>query len=65
MDHLIARLRHEPDVASGLRAGRLGAVRDFVSAFRPGNRLEVLRLSDPAPFLEESREWLRAAFHRS
>lgn len=37
---------------------RLRAIRDVLSWHR-GDRLEVLRLSDPAPFLRETIDWLR------
>ena len=60
VDHLIARLKRSrrelalPDDAPG----RWAAVRDFLTVWRPGDRTEVLRLSDPKPFLRETIEWL-------
>ena len=61
VDHLLARLRRTPEelalpVGS---AGRARAALDFVRAFAPRNRPEVLRLSDPRPFLRESLDWFR------
>lgn len=53
VDHLLARLRAPGN-------GRLAACRDFLLGFRPGNRSEVLRLRDPAPFLRETADWFRA-----
>lgn len=61
VDHLVARLRHSkrrlslPEDAPG----RWRVVLDFVLAFSPGTRLEVLRLTDPLPFLRETADWLR------
>jgi predicted ATP-grasp superfamily ATP-dependent carboligase len=62
VDHLIARLRHSRE-ALGLPAhapGRLRAVWDFLSAFRPGIHNEVLGRRDPGPALLEARLWLRS-----
>lgn len=36
---------------------RLGAVGRFLLPWRPGNRWEVFRLTDPRPFLRESTTW--------
>lgn len=41
---------------SGLPS-RLGALARFLVPWRPGQRLEVLRASDPRPFIRESRQW--------
>jgi predicted ATP-grasp superfamily ATP-dependent carboligase len=60
VDHLIARLRRSP-AALGLPPGapaRSRALLDFLVAFRPGSRGEVLRLSDPAPAGRELLDWL-------
>lgn len=60
MDHLLARLR-KSNAALALppsAPGRARAVLD-VLRIRSGDRLEILRLDDPRPFLRESREWLR------
>lgn len=61
VDHLIARLRRTPrELALPAGApGRARAVADFFRALGPGNRGEVLRASDPAPFLREAVDWLR------
>jgi len=39
--------------------GRLGAICRFLVPWRPGDRFEVLRLTDPRPFLRESVNWFR------
>jgi len=41
--------------------GRLQALREFMTLFRPGDRNEVLRLDDPAPFFHESLQWFTGA----
>lgn len=62
VDHLLWILRTprriraaHPDLP-----GRLGALGRFLVPWRPGDRLEVLRLGDPGPFLRESVNWFRA-----
>jgi predicted ATP-grasp superfamily ATP-dependent carboligase len=61
VDHLIARLRRTnaelalPDDAPS----RWRAVRDFLTLWRAGDRNEVLRASDPAPFFRETIEWFQ------
>ena len=61
IDHLIARLRHSraaldlPDDAPGL----LRTVVDVLTPFRPGQRSDVFRLSDPLPAWRESLAWFR------
>lgn len=61
VDHLLARLRgSEPATTEG--GGRLEALADFLVLWRPGDRSEVLRLSDPMPFVEETRRWVRDAW---
>jgi predicted ATP-grasp superfamily ATP-dependent carboligase len=61
VDHLLARLRRSR-AALLLPAdapGRLRAVRDFLAAcFRPAEE-EVLRWSDPKPFVRETLDWFR------
>ena len=59
VDHLLARLRHSaeelalpPDAPTCWQAAR-----DFLRLWRPGDRNEVLRLDDPAPFLRETFDW--------
>lgn len=65
VDHLIAALRTPksvrrsyPDIPTPW-----GALGSFLVPWRPGDRLEVLRLSDPGPFLRESADWFRALRH--
>lgn len=61
VDHLLARLRHTPDELS-LPPGQPGRVRsliDFLMIARRSDRSEVLRWSDPSPFLRETVDWLR------
>ena len=61
VDHLLARLRHSreeltlPADAPGL--GRVLA--DVLIPWRPGDRNEILRLSDPGPFVRETVDWFR------
>jgi predicted ATP-grasp superfamily ATP-dependent carboligase len=62
VDHLLSRLRRSsadlslpPDAP-----GRMGAVRDFLTAWRPGQRCDSWRLGDPAPFWRESAAWYAA-----
>jgi len=60
-DHLIARLRYSNEqlaLPPGT-GGRLAAVRDWIAAFHPGVRSEVLRYDDPLPALREAIDWLR------
>ncbi|MGI9078335.1 MAG: ATP-grasp domain-containing protein, partial [Gemmatimonadaceae bacterium] len=61
VDHLIARLRHSA-ASLALPNGapsRLGALREFLTLWRPGDRNEILRLRDPMPFMFETGEWLK------
>jgi len=62
VDHLIARLR-APGPANGSGAGtgrgRFRALRDVVGSWRPRERWETLRFSDPRPFLRETVQWVR------
>jgi len=60
VNHLIARLRASAS-ALGLppaAGGRGRALLDFL-AWRRGDRLEVLRLGDPGPFVRETIDWLQ------
>jgi len=60
VDHLLARLRRtdsELSLPPG-QPGRMGMLRDFFTLWRAGDRNEVLRLGDPAPFIHETLEWL-------
>ena len=62
VDHLIARLRRSredlnlPDDAAGV----LGTAMAVLTPWRPRQRNDVFRLSDPAPFVREAVAWLRA-----
>jgi predicted ATP-grasp superfamily ATP-dependent carboligase len=65
VDHLLWVLRRSggyraafPELPSIARA--LGS---FLVPWRPGDRFEVLRLSDPAPFIRESIQWVSSALH--
>lgn len=61
VDHLVARLRRSP-AALALPPGAPGrgrALLDFLTLWRPGDRNEILRVSDPAPFVRESLDWVR------
>ncbi len=59
VDHLIWMLRHgrRARAADTTLPGPLGALGRFLMPWRPGDRFEVLRLTDPAPFLRESIQW--------
>jgi predicted ATP-grasp superfamily ATP-dependent carboligase len=63
LDHLLIRLRRpiEVDALPPGSASRLGAAFRFLIPWRPGDRSEVLRLSDPMPGLREMGRWLRDA----
>jgi predicted ATP-grasp superfamily ATP-dependent carboligase len=61
LDHLIIRMKEStpryrlpPDAGS-----RPGALLRFLVPWMPGDRSEVLRLSDPGPGLRELWEWIR------
>jgi predicted ATP-grasp superfamily ATP-dependent carboligase len=61
VDHLLARFRSS-ESELGLPPGapsRWQAARDFLRLWRAGDRNEVLRLSDPWPFVRETVDWLR------
>ena len=61
VDHLVWLLR-TPRVARAAHSelpGRIGAIGRFLIPWRPGDRLEVLRVGDPGPFFRESIEWIR------
>ena len=60
-DHLLARL-FKPAAVLNLPEecpSRLATLLDIVLAWRPGDRWEVFRPSDPRPFLRELRLWLQ------
>lgn len=66
VDQLITRWRRSPGelaLPPG-SPGRWRALADFLLLWRPGDRSEVLRFSDPGPFLRESWNWLRHAARR-
>ena len=61
VDHLLARLRRSDEelaLPPG-SPGRLRAVLDFLAGLGPGSRNEILRISDPRPFIRESLDWVR------
>jgi len=60
VDHLLARLRRSPeDLALPPGSpGRWRALADFLTV-RRADRNEILRRSDPGPFLHETGQWLR------
>jgi predicted ATP-grasp superfamily ATP-dependent carboligase len=63
LDQLLTRLRrsrHKLALPQGA-AGRLRALLEFLVLWRPGDRTEVLRWRDPAPFVYELRQWVRSA----
>lgn len=66
VDHLLWILR----APAGYRAihphlpSRIGAIARFMVPWRPGLRYEVLRPSDPFPFVRESRQWFAQILHR-
>ena len=60
VDHVLVRL-FRSEAALSLPPGfqsRWGTLRDFFTLWRPGDRNEVLRLDDPAPFIRETIEWI-------
>ena len=62
VDHLLWILRapHGYRRRTPSLPSRLGALGSFLLPWTPGQRLEVLRISDPRPFLRESLEWFRS-----
>ena len=59
VDQLLQRLRRSSEQL-GLpegSPGRLQSLAEFMNVLRVGDRNEVLRLNDPAPFLHESLHW--------
>ena len=62
VDYLWARLsRSDRELALAPRDSgkRMQAILQALIPWKPGDRLEVLRLSDPNPFLRETREYFR------
>ncbi|MDT8340386.1 MAG: ATP-grasp domain-containing protein [Longimicrobiales bacterium] len=62
VDHVIALLRHgrRYRATHADLPGALGALGRFLVPWRPGDRFEVLRASDPRPFLRETAQWFGA-----
>lgn len=60
VDHLLWILRAPPNYRAHDPAlpGRLTALGRFLMPWRPGLRYEVLRPSDPRPFLRETATWI-------
>lgn len=64
VDHLLARLRHSNGELS-MPPGAPSRARAILSAlipWKPGDRLEVLRLTDPAPFFRETGQYFLQAW---
>lgn len=61
VDYALARLRRTDEQLSlpPGSSGRLRAVLGLLVPWRPGDRFEVLRASDPAPFLRETLRYFR------
>lgn len=62
VDHLLGVLRATPEVrrANPELRSRARAVARFLVPWKPGDRFEVLRSSDPGPFFRETANWFRA-----
>lgn len=60
VDQLLARLRRSPGALSlpPDAPGLWRSVADFLVLWRPGDRNEILRWSDPGPFVRETIDWL-------
>ncbi|MBC8165106.1 MAG: hypothetical protein H7Y20_04435, partial [Bryobacteraceae bacterium] len=60
VDHLLALLFHSSNrlALPSRRPGRLVAIAGFLKALRRGTQSEVLRLSDPLPFIRETVNWI-------
>lgn len=60
LDHLLLRVRKSADdlALEPGAPGRLQTVGSCLLPWKPGDRWEVLRPSDPRPFLREARGWL-------
>lgn len=61
VDHLLARIRHaRDDLALPPDAPGLGRLLfEVLIPWRPGDRNEIFRWSDPAPFVRETTDWFR------
>lgn len=60
VDHLVARLRHSSRALAlpPGEPGRASALAAFFRSFGRSDRAEVFRISDPRPFLRETRDWV-------
>ncbi len=61
VDHVLARVRRSAEWLA-LPPGspsRWQSVGEFLKLWRPGDRYEVLRLTDPRPFIRETMDWFR------
>jgi hypothetical protein len=60
INHLLARLRKSAEELS-LPPGTVGLARTLLNflSWHRGDRLEVFRFSDPAPFFREAIEWIK------
>jgi hypothetical protein len=61
VDHLLLRLRKSAEALALPHGapGRGRVLRDFLTLWRPGDRGEVFRSSDPMPAFRETVDWLR------
>jgi len=61
LDQLLLRMVRSREALKVPRSfpGRGRAILEFLGDFRPGVRLEILKLSDPRPFVTEVGAWLR------
>ncbi len=61
VDHLLARMRRSAtELALPPGApGRVRALLDFLTLWRPGDRNEIFRWSDPWPLVQETFDWVR------
>lgn len=60
LDHLLIRLfksNSRLNLPPGSKS-RIATLVDFLKFYQPGMRNEILKLSDPGPFLRELREWI-------
>lgn len=66
LDHLLLRVRKSAGELSLERGapGRLNTLGSFLLPWRPGERWEVLRPSDPRPFAREIGEWISSVASR-
>lgn len=61
VDHVWLRMRERFDRVDDGRATPGEGIGSLLCPWRPGDRFEVLRLSDPRPFMRETRAWFGAA----